>query len=700
MFFIEVIFALFVAGALGYLFWFVLPRPNSIHKELAGNRLRIEFVAPPSPTTPLQTVWFRLLGILDGDGYVKSLEVALWELDKLFRTDSKSVHDFLALKEAEALHKFLKLVGCTAFELSKKKRTEQDLRNLEAVFSCLRLLADIEEGRDAIAHVKDGLYDIYHATFYALDSTRCLAFSILGDMLHHSEQAFTEIVESMVDCMYNPIKEDFMFAQLFDHMSNVNTSQELLTAIVNFLTALVKSKHAGEHAAMFRHHFEARQLPERLQAIRGRNNEVQISVDGLISDITLGDKTEPSFHTTPYDIMSNYSHMFKSRIRFFTRVLGCLWTVLPGVLPPKMKPLPEEVRTTSVNRMKFLRDSKRTGTFTPEEVQAMNREMSALTLGVEPAFFDDMMKRGMFDETRKFVDQAEGIENWNHEELLQAGRNVWTCFGLQMILYNEDVRLQNAYVGYSLLYPYTDNYLDDETIPKETKLTFQELFTKRLAGKPAEARSALEQKIWDMVSLVESVYDRSKFPDAFNSMISINEAQTRSLAQHSKIALSEETLIDITMEKGGTSVIADGYLVHGEMTEEEALFAFGFGVCLQLVDDLQDTLKDTEVNHQTLFTHGWTRKQSADVKAYKSFQLLYLFIDPDNYDLDEQGRDLRRALLKMTHTIMLKAVAKYCYIFTEAFVEKMAQFAPIPIQFLQRVNNMARMLQMVRNNQI
>lgn len=96
-----------------------------------------------------------------------------------------------------------------------------------------------------------------------------------------------------------------------------------------------------------------------------------------------------------------------------------------------------------------------------------------------------------------------------------------------MILYNEDVRLQNAYVGYSLLYPYTDNYLDDETIPKETKLTFQvrslllpsrrkcfsqngscvqELFTKRLAGKPAEARSALEQKIWDMVSLVESTF--------------------------------------------------------------------------------------------------------------------------------------------------------------------------------------------------
>lgn len=68
--------------------------------------------------------------------------------------------------------------------------------------------------------------------------------------------------------------------------------------------------------------------------------------------------------------MSNYSHMFKSRIRFFSRVLGCLWTVLPGtmpsrnainetlssaaagVLPEKMKPIPEDVRIAAIMRMK------------------------------------------------------------------------------------------------------------------------------------------------------------------------------------------------------------------------------------------------------------------------------------------------------------------------------------------------------------
>lgn len=698
--FVDIIFALFVIAAVGYFFfYFVLPRPSTILKELAGNRLRIEFVSPPIPSTPLQTVWFNILGLLDREGYGQSLETALRELGQLFTADPESVREFLALKDEEALTKFLKLIGCTAFELSKKKRVEQDLKNLDAVLACVRIIIATEEGKQAVADVKDALYDVYHATFYSPAATQAVAFAILRDMLHHSAKAYKEIVESMEDLMYNPIKEEFLLAQLFERLANTD-SVPLLTAAVSFVDALLKSPHAGEYSAMFRHHLEERGVQEKLQTIGGQHSEVQAPIDALIADLSEGDKAEPSFHTTPHDTMSNYSHMFKSRIRFFSRVLGCLYTVLPGVLPAKMKPISDEVRMASIMRMKNLRDSKRTGSFTPEEVQSMNREMSALTLGVDPAFFDDMMKRGMFSETRRFVDQAEAIENWNHEELLQAGRNVWTCFGLQMIIYNEEVRLQDAYVGYSLLYPYTDNYLDDETIPKETKLTFQNLFTQRIAGQDVKARSALEQKIWDMVSLVENVYDRTKFPDAFNSMISINEAQTRSLAQHSKISLSEETLTDITMEKGGTSVIADGYLVHGVMTEEEALFAFGFGVCLQLVDDLQDTLKDTEVNHQTLFTYGWTRKQSADVKAYKAFQLLYLFIDPDHYDIDEKGSDLRGALLKMTHTIMLKAIAKYCYIFTEEFVEVLAQFAPIPIQHLQRVNNMARMLQMVRNNQI
>ena len=60
--FVDIIFALFVIAAVGYFFfYFVLPRPSTILKELAGNRLRVEFVSPPIPSTPLQTVWFNIL---------------------------------------------------------------------------------------------------------------------------------------------------------------------------------------------------------------------------------------------------------------------------------------------------------------------------------------------------------------------------------------------------------------------------------------------------------------------------------------------------------------------------------------------------------------------------------------------------------------------------------------------------------------
>jgi hypothetical protein len=263
--FVDIIFALFVIAAVGYFFYyFVLPRPSTILKELAGNRLRIEFVSPPIPSTPLQTVWFNILGLLDREGYGQSLETALRELGQLFTADPDSVREFLALKDEEALTKFLKFIGCTAFELSKKKRVEQDLKNLDAVLACVRTIITTEEGKQAVADVKDALYDVYHATFYSPAATQAVAFAILRDMLHHSEKAYKEIVESMEDLMYNPIKEEFLLAQLFERLANTD-SVPLLTAAVSFVDALLKSPHAGEYSTMFRHHFEERGVQEKLQ---------------------------------------------------------------------------------------------------------------------------------------------------------------------------------------------------------------------------------------------------------------------------------------------------------------------------------------------------------------------------------------------------------------------------------------------------
>lgn len=695
----TLILLLFVGLLVGLIFHtFLLPRDTSILNELAGNRLRIPFVDPPPPKTPVETAWRHILNLLDEEGYGVELEPALGKLNELLAKGKDEVEEFIALESS--VIKLFKLVGCTSFELSKRKRTEQDYKNVEAVFACIRSLADHKEGLEAITATNNAVFDMHLACSYVHSSTLPLAYSVLNDVINHSTKGYEQFLSAADDVMYNPVKEEYLLASLVQRLSEAGDSKEAHKVEgLKLLESLLKSPHAGESSAMLRSHFSAYNFEEKLQSLRG-DEQTTALVESITTEIKTGEQKTPTFHQTPHDVMSCYSHMFSSRVRFFARALNCLWTVLPGKLPSSVQPIPEEVRQKAVMRMKELRDRKRTGTCSTDEVQAMNREMSAMTLGVEPSFFDEMLEAGMFEQTRVFIDEAEAVENWNHEELLQAGRNVWTCFGLQMILYKEDVKMSDAYLGYSLLYPYTDNYLDDEAITKETKKTFQDLFTQRLAGKPVKARSPLEQKIWDMVAKVENVFDRSKFPDPFNAMIAINEAQTKSLAQHSKVVPPEEFIQEITMEKGGTSVLTDGYLVRGEMTEEDALFAFGLGVALQFVDDLQDTLKDTEVNHHTLFTLGWARKEASDIKAMKMLQLLSVFVNPESYDIDEKAANLRRCLLKMTNTICMKAMAKYCYIFTEGFVEKMASFTPIPMQHLQRVNNMARMLQMVRNNQI
>lgn len=51
-------------------------------------------------------------------------------------------------------------------------------------------------------------------------------------------------------------------------------------------------------------------------------------------------------------------------------------------------------------------------------------------------------------------------------------------------------------------------------------------------------------------------------------------------------------VLALSVAKGGASLLADGYLVRGELGPGEAELCFGYGVFLQLLDDLQDVAAD------------------------------------------------------------------------------------------------------------
>lgn len=59
---VDLVFYLFVGTASAYVLrYLLLPRPGPLLKQLAGNRLRIDFVDPPPPATPLGRLWAHLL---------------------------------------------------------------------------------------------------------------------------------------------------------------------------------------------------------------------------------------------------------------------------------------------------------------------------------------------------------------------------------------------------------------------------------------------------------------------------------------------------------------------------------------------------------------------------------------------------------------------------------------------------------------
>jgi hypothetical protein len=60
--------------------------------------------------------------------------------------------------------------------------------------------------------------------------------------------------------------------------------------------------------------------------------------------------------------------------------------------------------------------------------------------------------------------------------------------------------------------------------------------------------------------------------------------------------------LGISLEKGGTSVLADGYLIRGKLTPSEADFSFGFGAFLQFADDIQDVAEDYNRRQMTLYS--------------------------------------------------------------------------------------------------
>ncbi len=211
------------------------------------------------------------------------------------------------------------------------------------------------------------------------------------------------------------------------------------------------------------------------------------------------------------------------------------------------------------------------------------------------------------------------------DDIFQAGRNAWTMNGLQWLM-GLPVAVTPAVVAYSLLYPYTDNLLDDPALSRESKAHFNARFRRRLAGEAVTPASGHEQKIFDLVGLIEGQFARPAFPQVFDSLLAIHQAQGQSLKlMRPGAAPYELDVLGVNFAKGGASVLADGYLVAGTLSRTQAEFLYGYGAFVQLVDDLEDVPSDFAAGRLSFYSLAagrWPLDRLADRTFHFGRQVL------------------------------------------------------------------------------
>jgi hypothetical protein len=311
-----------------------------------------------------------------------------------------------------------------------------------------------------------------------------------------------------------------------------------------------------------------------------------------------------------------------------------------------------------------------------QELLQLMRRVAREHLECDTAGLNQLFSAEGLEATRQFLREAKAFApTITDQSLFQALRNVWVTHSVQLLLH-ASVTLSPAVFAYSMLYPWTDNLLDDPRLGPEAKIAFGDWLRLRLAGETAPPDIHCEQ-VGALVGKIEQLYPRAEFPEVYLSLQAIHQAQMRSLHQQDTArAWDERALLDLSIAKGGTSVLADACLVRGWLTDDEAEFMFAYGVVLQLMDDVQDLHDDLINGHMTIFT------RQAKLGALDGVtRRLWAFARKVLGTRSGSIMDLIQDNLKF---LLLQAVARSREYYTAAFVSELEDSSPVRFCYLAR----------------
>ena len=321
---------------------------------------------------------------------------------------------------------------------------------------------------------------------------------------------------------------------------------------------------------------------------------------------------------------------------------------------------------------------------TQERITAAFSKLARSALDFEERHLEVLFERGF---SRVGVELAQAARRFDPAisagDIFQASRNAWVLNGLQLLL-GLPAELTPAAFAYSLLYPYSDNFLDDSKMSSQAKLAFSERFRRRLEGDEISPRNTHEQVVCDLVAMIEGQFGRSRYPQVFESLLAIHRAQEKSLllARHNG-SPHDVDVLGITFEKGGASVLADGYLAAGALTEAQAEFIFGWGVFLQLGDDLQDVQEDMRNRRLTLFSQA-AGHRPLDALTNRTLQFGARALERLD-DFGAPGSEPVKELVKRSGVaLLINAAGAVGRLFSKAYLRELEIHSPFRFSFLNK----------------
>lgn len=319
-----------------------------------------------------------------------------------------------------------------------------------------------------------------------------------------------------------------------------------------------------------------------------------------------------------------------------------------------------------------------------DELKEILREEAKLNLEIQNKELESKIIDGFLDVTSLFITKVREFDpEFELIDIMQAMRNVW-IMNLIQVISNKEVEFTPSIFAYSLLYPYTDNFLDDPNVSQDEKKEFNEHLKKRLQGLDITHHNAHEEKIYKLIEMIENQYDRDKYPEVFKSIISIHNGQCKSLCQQSHMASPyENDILAISAEKGGTSVLADAYLVCGHMDDELIDLIFGFGFVLQLIDDLQDTKEDITNDNMTIFSQT-AMGFRLDGITNKLISFTYKALEFERYNVSPYILDVKKLILNNSILMIFEAINKNKNYFSKDYIRDMEIYSAISFGYFKR----------------